>query len=48
MQYGDIDYMDRKLDFTIDPINFAGLPDYVNKLKAEGTRFVIILVSFFK
>lgn len=43
IQYGDIDYMDGERDFTIDPVNFAGLPEYVNKLKAEGTRFVIIL-----
>lgn len=45
IQYGDIDYMDGMKDFTIDPVNFAGLPEYVQQLKSEGTRFVIILVS---
>ena len=30
--------------FTLDMENFAGLPDYIQELKAEGTRFVIILV----
>lgn len=39
--------MDGERDFTIDPVNFAGLPEYVNKLKAEGTRFIIILVGFY-
>ena len=37
--------MDQKRDFTIDPVNFAGLPEYVDELRAEGTRFVIILVN---
>ena len=45
IQYGDIDYMEEKRDFTIDPINFADLPEYVDQLREEGTRFVIILVS---
>ena len=33
------------LDFTIDEVNFAGLREYVDDLKREGTRYVIILVS---
>ena len=45
MQYGDIEYMDGYKDFTIDPINFGGLPEYVDELKVEGTRFIIILVG---
>ena len=45
MQYGDIDYMDGQKDFTLDEENFAGLPEYVEQLKAEGTRYVIILVT---
>ncbi|CAH1800510.1 unnamed protein product, partial [Owenia fusiformis] len=43
VQYGDIDYFDRRLDFTYDTVNYAGMPDYVRQLKAEGTKFVTIL-----
>ncbi|NWY95283.1 MGA protein, partial [Loxia curvirostra] len=42
VQYVDIDYMERNLDFTLSP-RFAGLPALVNKIKAEGMRFIIIL-----
>lgn len=35
--------MDRQLDFLVDPINFAGLADYVRDNKADGLRFVNIL-----
>ena len=35
--------MDGKRDFTIDPVNFAGLPKLVDDIKAEGVRFVVIL-----
>ena len=35
--------MDRNLDFTYSPDRFNGLPSYVNTLKANGTRFIIIL-----
>lgn len=45
VQYGDIDYMCNKRDFTLDPVNFGGLPEYVDQLKQEGTRFIIILAS---
>uniref|UniRef100_H2ZBD9 alpha-glucosidase n=1 Tax=Ciona savignyi TaxID=51511 RepID=H2ZBD9_CIOSA len=44
VQYGDIDYMDRQLDFTIDPVNYAGLSDYVDKLRDDyKMRYVVIL-----
>lgn len=43
VQYGDIDYMYAKKDFTYDTVNYAGLPAYVQELKQQGTRFVIIL-----
>ena len=44
VQYADIDYMDRQLDFTIDPISYPGLPDFTRKLQNEyNMRFVIIL-----
>ncbi|NWS82756.1 MGA protein, partial [Toxostoma redivivum] len=42
VQYTDIDYMERNLDFTLSP-NFSGLPALINKIKAEGMRFIIIL-----
>ncbi|ELK27164.1 Sucrase-isomaltase, intestinal [Myotis davidii] len=43
VQYGDIDYMERQLDFTYDKANFAGLPEYIQKLKNDGMHYVIIL-----
>ncbi|XP_069998750.1 maltase-glucoamylase-like [Penaeus vannamei] len=43
VQYGDIDYMDRRLDFTYDQVNYAGLPEYVLEAKENGLRFVAIL-----
>uniref|UniRef100_A0A8C3N201 alpha-glucosidase n=1 Tax=Geospiza parvula TaxID=87175 RepID=A0A8C3N201_GEOPR len=42
VQYVDIDYMDRNLDFTLSP-RFEGLPALINKIKADGMRFIIIL-----
>ncbi|XP_006814115.2 sucrase-isomaltase, intestinal-like [Saccoglossus kowalevskii] len=43
VQFGDIDYMDRYMDFTYDTVNYAGLPEYVDELKTEGTNYIIIL-----
>ena len=45
LQYGDIDYMRGKRIFTYDPVTYAGLPAYIQELKQQGTRFIIILVS---
>ncbi|KAF2978754.1 hypothetical protein EK904_012363 [Melospiza melodia maxima] len=42
VQYVDIDYMERNLDFTLSP-RFARLPALVNEIKADGMRFIIIL-----
>ncbi|NWU11764.1 MGA protein, partial [Cephalopterus ornatus] len=43
VQYVDIDYMERQLDFTLSS-RFAGLPALVNRIKEEeGMRFIIIL-----
>ncbi|NWV96371.1 MGA protein, partial [Machaerirhynchus nigripectus] len=42
VQYSDIDYMERQIDFTLST-HFAGLPALINKIKAEGMRFIIIL-----
>ncbi|NWY03495.1 MGA protein, partial [Nothoprocta ornata] len=42
VQYSDIDYMERQMDFTLSP-HFTGLPDLINKVKQEGMRFILIL-----
>ncbi|XP_059472228.1 maltase-glucoamylase-like [Neocloeon triangulifer] len=41
--YGDIDTMDQQADFTIDPVNFVGLPEYVDEQRALGMRYVPII-----
>ncbi|ELT99258.1 hypothetical protein CAPTEDRAFT_104316, partial [Capitella teleta] len=43
VHYGDINYMMEYRGFTIDPVNYAGLAEYVEHLKEEGTRFFIIV-----
>lgn len=43
MQYADIDYMERQLDFVLDK-DFSNLPQLVEKMRGEGMRFVFILV----
>ena len=42
-QFADIDYMDNDKDFTIDPVNFAGLKEYFTQLNSIGVRTIIIL-----
>ncbi|XP_036392320.1 maltase-glucoamylase, intestinal [Megalops cyprinoides] len=42
VQYADIDYMERQLDFVLDK-NFQGLPALVNRMRGEGMRFIFIL-----
>ncbi|XP_007946915.1 sucrase-isomaltase, intestinal [Orycteropus afer afer] len=42
VQYTDIDYMERQLDFTIDD-EFRELPAFVDKIRGEGMRYIIIL-----
>ena len=43
-QYGDIDYMERQLDFTIDTRSYDGLLDKVKKWRKEyNMRFIPIL-----
>ncbi len=39
--------MDEQRDFTIDPVNYKGLPEYVDKLKTYGMHYIIILVSIY-
>ncbi|XP_043558940.1 maltase-glucoamylase, intestinal [Chiloscyllium plagiosum] len=43
VQYVDIDYMERQLDFTLDVDDFQNLPDFFNKIRSEGMRTIIIL-----
>ncbi|XP_036440892.1 maltase-glucoamylase, intestinal isoform X2 [Colossoma macropomum] len=42
VQYADIDYMERQLDFKLDK-DFQGLPDLVDRMRKEGMRFIFIL-----
>ncbi|KAM3654006.1 LOW QUALITY PROTEIN: maltase-glucoamylase-like, partial [Ammospiza maritima maritima] len=42
VQYADIDYMERQLDFTLSP-RFQKLPQLVRDIRARGMRFVLIL-----
>ncbi|NXN96345.1 MGA protein, partial [Rhinopomastus cyanomelas] len=42
VQYSDIDYMERQLDFTLSP-RFSGLPALIDKIRGEGMRFILIL-----
>ncbi|XP_063997508.1 maltase-glucoamylase-like, partial [Pogoniulus pusillus] len=42
VQYSDIDYMQRQMDFTLSP-RFSGLPALIEKMQREGMRFVLIL-----
>ncbi|KAM6301712.1 sucrase-isomaltase, intestinal-like [Podargus strigoides] len=46
VQHFDIDYMERRLDFTYDKVNYAGLPEYLKQLKKEGMHNVMILDPF--
>ncbi|XP_066540681.1 sucrase-isomaltase, intestinal [Hoplias malabaricus] len=43
VQYADIDYMERQLDFKLDMKNFRGLPDLVDRMRRDGMRFIFIL-----
>jgi len=42
-QWGDIDIMDRALDFTVNPTEFNNLPAFVDNLHEVGMKFVTIL-----
>jgi len=37
--------MIRQKDFTYDPVNFKGLPEFVRSIKKDGLHYIIILVS---
>ncbi|EDL13567.1 mCG15104 [Mus musculus] len=42
VQHVDIDYMDRKLDFTLSP-SFQNLSVLINQMKTKGMRFLLTL-----
>uniref|UniRef100_A0A8C5Q0B1 alpha-glucosidase n=1 Tax=Leptobrachium leishanense TaxID=445787 RepID=A0A8C5Q0B1_9ANUR len=42
VQYADIDHMERQMDFTLGQ-NFSELPAFVDKIRGEGMRFIILL-----
>ncbi|XP_044534936.1 maltase-glucoamylase, intestinal-like [Gracilinanus agilis] len=42
IQYSDIDYMERQLDFVLSS-KFAGFPDLINRMKEAGMRVILIL-----
>uniref|UniRef100_A0A8B9W9G9 alpha-glucosidase n=1 Tax=Bos mutus grunniens TaxID=30521 RepID=A0A8B9W9G9_BOSMU len=42
VQYSDIDYMERQLDFTLDA-EFEGFPALITRMRADGMRVIIIL-----
>ncbi|CAG07202.1 unnamed protein product, partial [Tetraodon nigroviridis] len=42
VQYADIDYMERQLNFVLDK-DFSNLPALVKRIQNEGGRFIIIL-----
>lgn len=42
-QVADIDHYDERKDFTVDPINWKGLPEYFSYLKEIGMKTVMIL-----
>lgn len=41
-QWSDIDYMDRFLDFTVDPVRYKGLGKFVEELHSDGLNYVMI------
>uniref|UniRef100_A0A667IGG8 Maltase-glucoamylase n=2 Tax=Lynx canadensis TaxID=61383 RepID=A0A667IGG8_LYNCA len=43
VQHADIDYMDERKDFTYDPVNFKGFPEFVKELHNNGQKLVIIV-----
>ena len=43
VQWNDIDYMDKRRDFTFDPKNFHFLPWKIAELHKKGQKYVAIL-----
>ncbi len=42
IQVFDIDYLDRRKQFTYDHVNFAGMPQFVMNMQASGMRVITI------
>ena len=45
VQWNDIDYMNNRNGFTIDPVNYADLGSFVEQLHKDGRHYVLIVVS---
>lgn len=45
VQHADIDYMERRRDFTYDPVNYVGFPEFAEELHSNGQKLVIIVVG---
>lgn len=43
VQWNDIDYMNKKLDFTYDSVNFDTLPSLIDNLHSHGQHYVMIV-----
>lgn len=43
VMWGDIDYMLNRTDFTIDPVNYKGLPQFVDDLHKKKIKYVPII-----
>ncbi|KAG8565065.1 hypothetical protein GDO81_012696 [Engystomops pustulosus] len=43
VQWHDIDYMDKFLDFTYDPDNYGDFPEMVHEFHEMGMKYVLIL-----
>ncbi|XP_064615500.1 maltase-glucoamylase-like isoform X2 [Liolophura sinensis] len=43
VQFGDIDYMFKKIDFTVDKDTYADLPEFVDDLHSMGQKYIVIL-----
>lgn len=44
VQHADIDYMDARKDFTYNPVDYKGFPDFAKDLHNNGQKLVIIVV----
>ena len=45
VQWNDIDYMSKHLDFTINSENFSDLGNFVRDLHSKGQKYIPIVVS---